>query len=97
MKFLIVSGRTPCAPSTCAHCLTSIGISYLRDLPSKRLYCDYECYPGAAVPFAGTGIDGLSMGPAIFIAPFSVARIIRRRSCSGAAVPPVADAPPGRT
>jgi len=61
MKFLIVSGRTPCAPSTCAHCLTSIGISYLRDLPSKRLYCDYECYPGAAVPFAGTGIDGLSM------------------------------------
>jgi hypothetical protein len=61
MKFLIVSGRAPRAPSTCAHCSTSIGISYLRDLPSKRLYCDYKCYLGAAVPFAGTGIDGLSM------------------------------------
>jgi hypothetical protein len=32
----------------------------LRDLPSKRLYCDYACYLRSAVPFAGAGLDGLS-------------------------------------
>jgi hypothetical protein len=61
MRFLFVSDRAPRAPSTCAHCSTSIGISYLRDLPSKRLYCDYACYLKAAVPFALAGLDGLSM------------------------------------
>ena len=61
MKFVFVNDRAPRAPSTCAHCSTSIGIRYLRDLSSKRLYCDRKCYLSAAVPFAGAGIDGFSM------------------------------------
>ena len=59
MKFVFVNDRAPRAPSTCAHCSTSIGINYLRDLSSKRLYCDPKCYLSAAVSLAG--IDGLSM------------------------------------
>jgi hypothetical protein len=61
MKFVFVNDRVPRAPSTCAHCSTSIGINYLRDLCSKRVYCDRKCYLSAAVPSAGAGIDGLSM------------------------------------
>ena len=61
MKFVFVNDRALRAPSRCAYCSTSIGISYLRDLSSKRLYCDYKCHVRAAVPFAGAGIDGLSM------------------------------------
>jgi hypothetical protein len=60
MKFVFVSYRAPRAPSTCAHCFTSIGTSYLRELSSRRLYCDRKCYLGAVAPFAGAGIDGLS-------------------------------------
>jgi hypothetical protein len=59
MTFLFVSDRAPRVPSACAHCSTSIRISYLRDLPSKRLYCDYACYLRAVVPIAGAGLDGL--------------------------------------
>jgi hypothetical protein len=61
MRFVFVNDRAPRASSTCAYCLKTMGMSYLRDLSSKRLYCDYECYLGAGVPFAGTGINGLSM------------------------------------
>jgi hypothetical protein len=61
MKFVFANDRAPRAPSTCACCSNSLGMSYLRDLSSKRLYCDYNCYLGGAVLFAGTGIDGLSM------------------------------------
>jgi hypothetical protein len=61
MKFVFVNDRAPRAPSTCAHCSTSIARSYLRDLSSKTLYCDRKCYLSATVPFAGTGNDGLSI------------------------------------
>jgi hypothetical protein len=61
MRFVFVNDRASRAPSTCAHCSTSIGVIYLRDLSSKRLYCDRKCYLNAAVPFARAGIDGLSM------------------------------------
>ena len=60
MRFVCVSDRAPRAPSTCGCCSKSLGMSYLRDLSNKRLYCDYDCYLGRSVPFAGTGIDGLS-------------------------------------
>jgi hypothetical protein len=59
MRFLFVSDRVPRAPSTCANCSTPIGTSYLRDLSSRRLYCDRRCYLGAAVPFTGAGELGL--------------------------------------
>jgi hypothetical protein len=61
MKFVFVNDRAPRAPSICTHCSTSIGIRYLRDLSSKRLYCDRKCYLSAAVPCAGAGIDGFSI------------------------------------
>jgi hypothetical protein len=61
MKFVFVNDRAPRAPSTCACCSKSMGMSYLRDLSSKRLYCDHKCYRGGVVPYAGAGIDGLSM------------------------------------
>lgn len=61
MKFVFVNDREPRAASTCACCSRSLGMGYFRDLSSKRLYCDYNCYFGSAVPFAETGIDGFSM------------------------------------
>ena len=60
MKFVFVSDRMPRAPSTCANCSTSIRIRYLRDLSSKRLYCDRNCYLSAAAPFSSAGVDGFS-------------------------------------
>jgi hypothetical protein len=62
MKFVFVNDRAPRAPSACAHCSTLIGTSYLRDLASKKLYCDAKCYFGATPPFARAGIDGLLLG-----------------------------------
>ena len=61
MKFIFVSDRAPRAPSTCAHCFTSIGTSYLREMSSRRLYCDRKCYLSAVAPYVGAGSDGFSM------------------------------------
>jgi hypothetical protein len=60
MKFVFVNDRTPRAPSTCGCCSKSLGMGYFRDLSSKRLYCDYNCYSGGTVPLAETSIVGLS-------------------------------------
>jgi hypothetical protein len=61
VKFVFVNDRASRAPSKCAHCSTSIAMSYLRDLSSKTLYCDRKCYLSATVPFAETGNAGLSI------------------------------------
>ena len=64
MNFILVNERTVRA-SSCTHCSTSIGSGYLREVPSRRLYCDYACYTGknsrsaAGVLRPGPGIDGL--------------------------------------
>jgi hypothetical protein len=44
MKFVLVNGRTP--NRFCALCCESIGESYLRDLSTRRSYCDHTCYLG---------------------------------------------------
>jgi hypothetical protein len=46
MKFVLVNGRPPNPESFCALCCESIGESYLRDLSTRRSYCDHTCYLG---------------------------------------------------
>lgn len=62
MRFVLVNDRTA-RTSSCAHCSNAIGLGYLRDMPSRRLYCDIACYSGKKVKSSrlapGAGIDGL--------------------------------------
>jgi hypothetical protein len=44
MRFVVVNGRTPCPQSSCALCCKSIGESYVRELTTRRSYCDDNCY-----------------------------------------------------
>ena len=46
MKFVLVNGRTPRPKSFCALCSEPIGESYLRDIATRRFYCDHACYAG---------------------------------------------------
>ena len=61
MKFVLVNDRPPRVPSICACCSQSVASSYLRDLSSKKLYCNHNCYLATVVPFVGSSIDGLSI------------------------------------
>lgn len=61
MKCVFVNDRAPRARTTCAYCSRLIGISYLRDLSTKKLYCGRNCYLSGAAPFPVAGLDGLSM------------------------------------
>jgi hypothetical protein len=67
MRFVLVNDRAARA-STCAHCSRSIGLGYLREMQSKRLYCGHACYRGHRAKFVpsvsrfGSGIDGLPIG-----------------------------------
>jgi hypothetical protein len=44
MKFVVVNHRTPLCRSTCLHCSRSFGASYLRDVSTRKPFCDYDCY-----------------------------------------------------
>jgi hypothetical protein len=44
MKFVLVNGRTPRPQSFCAMCCEPIGESYIREIATRRSYCDHECY-----------------------------------------------------
>jgi hypothetical protein len=44
MRFILVTGRTPRAQSTCALCCKPIGASYLREIETRLSYCDDKCY-----------------------------------------------------
>lgn len=44
MKFILVNGRTPSPPSSCALCRKPIGQSYLRETATRLSYCDHRCY-----------------------------------------------------
>ena len=46
MKFIFVNGRRPRSESFCALCCESIGEGYLRDLVTRRSFCDHTCYLG---------------------------------------------------
>jgi hypothetical protein len=44
MRFILVNHRIPCRPSTCAECSQSLGPGYVRDVPTRRPYCGFDCY-----------------------------------------------------
>jgi hypothetical protein len=44
MRFALVNGRSPRADSFCATCEQLIGASYLREVGTKLVYCDQNCY-----------------------------------------------------
>ena len=46
MKFVMVNGRTPRPQSLCAFCCRSIVNGYLRELATRRFYCDQGCHSG---------------------------------------------------
>jgi hypothetical protein len=44
MRFALVNGRSPRADSFCVMCEELIGASYLREVGTKLVYCDQNCY-----------------------------------------------------
>jgi hypothetical protein len=44
MNFILVNGRTPRPQSVCALCCEPIGARYLREVGTRLLYCDHNCY-----------------------------------------------------
>jgi hypothetical protein len=44
MKFVLVNHRTPLDSPTCAECAGSLTSGYLKAVPTRRQYCDYNCY-----------------------------------------------------
>jgi hypothetical protein len=44
MKFILINGRTPRPQSVCVSCREPIGTDYLREIGTRLLYCDDECY-----------------------------------------------------
>jgi hypothetical protein len=46
MRFIFVNGRTPRDDAYCALCSDTIRGSYVRELKTRRLYCDAQCFRG---------------------------------------------------
>lgn len=44
MRFTLVNGRSPRADCFCVMCEQPIGASYLREVGTKLVYCDQNCY-----------------------------------------------------
>ena len=44
LRFVLVTGRTPRPRSFCALCCEPVGQSYLREIGTRLLYCDHDCY-----------------------------------------------------
>jgi hypothetical protein len=48
MRCILVSNANLKADTYCACCRKKIGDSYAREIGSRYIYCDYDCYRGAA-------------------------------------------------
>ncbi len=46
MRCIIVNGANLKAGDCCAHCGNNIGESYIREIGTRQIYCDYRCYSG---------------------------------------------------
>ena len=46
MKFVLVNGRALHPQSSCAFCCQPLGNGYLRELTTRRSYCNQQCYLG---------------------------------------------------
>lgn len=44
MKFLIVNHRFPRCDRHCTECSRSLGPGYVRDVVTRKGYCNYDCY-----------------------------------------------------
>lgn|SRR5690348_11468072 len=44
MKFVLVNHRTPLGTPSCLHCSRPLGAGYLREISTRRPYCDHDCY-----------------------------------------------------
>lgn len=44
MRFILVNERVPCPRSFCVMCNQPVGTSYLRELGTELVYCEYGCY-----------------------------------------------------
>ena len=44
MKFMLVNRERPCHDAACSACARPLGASYVRHVPTQRLYCDFDCY-----------------------------------------------------
>jgi len=56
MKFILVNHRTPCGKKICTGCSRFLGPGYVRDVVTRRAYCDNDCYQrcrlrGIAFPY----------------------------------------------
>ena len=48
MRCVIVNGAKLKAEVSCAHCGRAIEDGYVRDMRSRKIYCDFDCYRVAA-------------------------------------------------
>jgi hypothetical protein len=44
MRFVVVNHRAPFSGSACSTCARPLASGYIRHVPTKQRYCDYECY-----------------------------------------------------
>ena len=44
MRFILVHGRTPRSRSLCVMCDQPVGANYLREVGTRLIYCDHDCY-----------------------------------------------------
>jgi hypothetical protein len=44
MRCVVVNGANLKAETACAHCGNKIGESYVREIGSRLIYCDFRCY-----------------------------------------------------
>jgi hypothetical protein len=63
MRCIIVNDAYLKAEAFCAHCGNRIGESYVREIGSLLIYCDYRCYAVAVkVSTAALGYRGSEVG-----------------------------------
>ena len=48
MRCVLVNGAKLKAQTSCAHCSRAIAESYVREIGSLRVYCDFRCFGIAA-------------------------------------------------
>ena len=44
MRCVVVTGARLKAQAFCAHCGEEIGDSYIREIGTRMVYCDFHCY-----------------------------------------------------
>jgi hypothetical protein len=46
MKFLLVNDRQPREDAYCTLCTEKVTESYVREIGTRLMYCDHQCYGG---------------------------------------------------